>query len=208
MITYLEHLLISYINVLPLELFVFTASIIEEIVAPIPSPTVMVIAGTFASVQGSTLGTLLLLSMLGALGKTIGATVVYKIADHAEDFAMARFGKYLNVSHEDVEKLGSRLGTGVREYFIMTFFRALPFVPSVLISAGSGILKVRMRVFLVATFFGSVIRDGIYLYAGYAGLELLRTFIARSSDIEDFIQITVLGLIVGTVCVLVYRKYK
>lgn len=189
MFSTLETLLLSYATTLSLPTFVFIASIIEEIVAPIPSPTVMLLAGSFARVQEQTLLMLIPLALIGALGKTLGGLVVYLISDRAEDVVMRRFGHFFNVSHEDVEHFGKRLGKGKRDYAFLTMLRALPFIPSVILSVGSGILKIPLPLFIFSTFFGTIIRDGFYLYAGYVGTVVLSKFIAESTHIETYIEI-------------------
>ena len=64
MFSYLETMLISFSNILSVPWFVFIASIVVEVVAPIPSPTVMVIAGSVASVQSYTIQGLLILAFV------------------------------------------------------------------------------------------------------------------------------------------------
>ena len=83
MFTYIETVLMSFVNILSLEVFVFVASIIEEVIAPIPSPTVMVVAGSVAQLQERALFFLIPLAIIGALGKVIGALFVYVLPDTA-----------------------------------------------------------------------------------------------------------------------------
>ena len=189
MFTYLETVLLSFMEVLPLEAFVFIASIIEEIVAPIPSPTIMMLSGSLAQFQGRTLYLLIPLALIGACGKTLGALVVYFLSDRFEDVLMRRFGHFLNVSHDDVEAFGAKLGKGYRDYALLTLFRALPFVPSVLVSVGCGVLKVPLPIFITSTFLGTIFRDGFYLYAGFVGTKVLEEFIATSTHVEEYIVI-------------------
>ncbi len=206
MFSYLEGILVSFANSLPLEVFVGVASFIEEVVAPIPSPTVMLVAGSFARVQDYTLIALVSLAIIGAFGKTIGALVVYKITDRAEDFVMHRFGKFFGVTHEDVARFGRKIGKGKRDYLVMTIFRALPFVPSVLVSVGSGLLKVPMPLFIISTFLGTILRDGFYLYAGYVGAVALGAFIATSTHIESYIEVVAVVVVVYVVARHIYKK--
>lgn len=191
MFTYLENLLLELVHSMPLELFVLVASFVEEVVAPIPSPAVMLVAGVATKSQDNMLFVLIPLAIIGAFGKTLGALVVYSIADKAEDLVMNRFAKFFNVTHADVEKLGSKLGKGMRDYFLMTFLRAIPFVPSVVLTVGSGLLKVPLPLFAVSTFLGTIVRDGFYLYAGYVGTTMFLAFISKTDRIETYIQIAV-----------------
>ncbi|QQR65321.1 VTT domain-containing protein [Candidatus Kaiserbacteria bacterium] len=202
----IETSLLSLVHTLPLEWFVLIASIVEEIVAPIPSPTVMVLAGSAASVQSYGYIGLLFLVCIGAVGKTFGALVVYGVAYHAEDFVLRHFGKFFEITPHDIERLSAKIGTGFRAYWTLTLFRALPIMPSSLVSVGGGVLKVPVRIFVVSAFLGTLIRDGLYLYAGYVGTEALSTFITQSTHIESFVQYGVLGLIVLGCVYFIYKK--
>ena len=204
MFTHLEEILLSFAHSLPLEAFVLIASFVEEVVAPIPSPTVMVLAGSFARVQEYMMPALIVLALIGAVGKTIGAIVVYYITDKAEDVVMNKFGKFFGVTHEDVEKLGKKLGNGFRDYILLTTLRALPFMPSVVVSVGSGLLKVPIKLFIISTFLGTIIRDGFYLYAGYVGATALFAIINQSSSLETVVEVLV---VLGVLAFIGYRIY-
>ncbi|MCF7815531.1 MAG: VTT domain-containing protein [Candidatus Pacebacteria bacterium] len=208
MFLYLEEILISTIHTLSLEAFAFFASFVEEVVAPIPSPTVMVVLGSFAAVQERTLYALVPLVLIGACGKTLGALVVYAIASKSEDFVINKFGRFFNVTQNDVDLLGSKLGNGFKDYVLLTIFRALPFVPSVLLSVGAGLLKIPLRVFVVSTFIGTIFRDSFYLYAGYIGLEALMILIEQSSQVETYIEISVALVVLIGIFVLYMRARR
>ena len=208
MFAYLNQILVSYSQYLPLEYFVIIASFVEEVVAPIPSPTVMMAAGFVAEIQHRAVYALIPLAILGAVGKTMGALVVYAISNVAEDFVMRKFGRFFKVTHEDVEKLGSKLGNGARDYFFLTTLRALPFVPSVLVSVGSGLLKIPLPLFIVSTFFGTIVRDSVYLYAGYVGTQVLNTFVDQTMNIESYIELIAIGVVVVWIVLFILKKRK
>jgi membrane protein DedA with SNARE-associated domain len=207
MFTQLEILLTSLVNSVPLEIFVFVASFVEEIVAPIPSPAVMLAAGLAAEIQEKVLLALIPLAIIGALGKTCGALVVYIISDKAEDLVMRRFAPFFNVTHEDVETFGKKLGNGARDYFLMTFLRALPFIPSVVLSVGSGLLKVPLPLFIISTFLGTIVRDGFYLYAGYVGTSVLLSLVNQTGHLETYVEV-VAGIAFIYVCSRIIRKKR
>lgn len=191
----LEHILLSTIHSLSLEVFVFLASFIEEVIAPIPSPTVMVVTGSFALLQERSLYALIPLSLIGALGKTLGALVVYFITFKAEHVVMHKFGRFFNVTQVDVDRFGSRIGKGKRDYFMLIALRAIPFVPSVIVSVGSGLLKVSLPLFIVSTFVGTIVRDGIYLYAGFVGTVAVTRFVNQSTHLETYIEVIVVAIV-------------
>ena len=208
MFTYIETVLMSFVNILSLEVFVFVASIIEEVIAPIPSPTVMVVAGSVAQLQERALFFLIPLAIIGALGKVIGALFVYVISDKAEDFVLRRFGNFFNVSHEDVEAFGKRLGNGKRDYVLLTVLRALPFIPSVLLSVGSGVLKIPLPLFIFSTFFGTIIRDGFYLYAVFVGTEMLSAFVTQTSHMETYVEVFAAVVVISILVRMYFLKKK
>jgi membrane protein DedA with SNARE-associated domain len=205
MISNIEILLTSLITTLPLELFAFVASFIEEIIAPIPSPTVMILTGAAALVQGYTIPSLILLIFIAACGKTIGALIVYIIADKSEDYILGMFKKFFVVSRDEIAQFGNKLTGGSRDYMVLILIRAFPFVPSVVVSVGSGILKIQKKLYIITTFIGTVIRDSIYLTFGYIGSNALGVFIEHSQVIEHYIEYIVSILIA---CVLIFLSIR
>lgn len=181
----LEVWLLSFADTLPLPLFAALASFTEEIIAPIPSGPVMLVTGSIASIQGYSLPLLALLALVAAAGKLLGSLVVYFVADKAEDVITVRFAKFLGITHAQIESFGKRLGNGWKDYAALTLLRSLPFVPSAVVSFGAGALKVRLRVFIVATVIGSILRDFTFLYFGYIGFGAAEELLARFSSWED-----------------------
>lgn len=206
MFSHLEAVLLSLVHSLPLELFMFIGSFVEEVIAPIPSPSVVLLAGSLASLKGWTIPGLLILSFVGALGKTTGASIIYLITDKAEDFIMEKLGRYFDVTHEDVERFGKRLGHGWRDYLLLTTFRTLPFIPSSVVSVGCGLLKVPFRLFVFATFFGTIMRDGIYLYMGYIGAHIFTSFLNRSASVETMLEFVAIFVFAGIIGYFYFRK--
>lgn len=204
----LENILMSYANTLPLEVFAFIGSMVEEIAAPIPSPTVMLLVGSAAEVQGSGVWGLLPLALIGAAGKTVGAIVVYMVADKAEDFFTNTCGRFFKISKDDIEGLGKKLGNGARDYILLTFLRALPIMPSVILSAGSGLLKLPLRLFVVSTFFGTIVRDFFYLYVGYLGSSALISLVDQSEHAEKYVEIGIVAIAVFAVGLWLYRRHR
>lgn len=197
MFHHLETLLISYAESVPLLVFAPLASFTEELIAPIPSGPVMVGMGSLAAVQGYSLPFLFAIAVVAALGKLAGSLVVYAIADKVEDVFAARLAGFLGIRPEQIERFGARFGNGWKDYALLTLLRSLPFVPSAVISAGSGIIKLPLRLFIVATLAGSIIRDAVFLYAGYAGLAMAGPLLERFSALESFV---LAGIVTTVLC--------
>lgn len=206
MFAHLESILISFSNYMPLEIFAPVASVIEEIVAPIPSPAVMVVTGSLAAFQGKTIYYLIFLALLGSVGKLIGSLFVYFVSDKVEDYFSGILEKFFGVTHEDIESFGKRLNGSYKDYLVMFLMRALPIIPSSVVSIGGGILKIPLRLFIVSTLVGSIFRDFIYIYFGYSGISILGGFLKKSESVESWIQLAVLVFIFSLFAWLYFKR--
>jgi len=186
----------------PLEIFTFLGALSEEIIAPIPSPLVMTLAGSIASSQNKTFLFLLWLAFIGSVGKTIGAYVIYIITDKAEDFIVGKLGKILGVTHNEIERLGKQFdGTG-RDYIFLFLLRFVPIVPTSPISIICGIIKIDLKKYLITSFSGYFLRNMIYLYLGYIGY----SSISQGFDSAESIIKLLLALLIGSVIVYLYFR--
>lgn len=177
---------------IPLELFTFLGTLIEEIVAPIPSPLVMTLAGSIAHAQRQTLFNLAFLALLGGIGKTLGSWVLYYVADRLEDIIVPKFGRFLGVTHKDIESVGKRLDSSWRDDLFIFASRALPIIPSAPVSIACGILKINIRTYLLNTFLGTLVRNVFYLYLGYMGVESYQSLIGGLDKFETVVQLFIL----------------
>jgi membrane protein DedA with SNARE-associated domain len=196
----IQNSLLSLANVLPLEAFAFIGSFVEEVVAPIPSPIIMITAGSVASLQGRSYLGLLPLSLLGAIGKSIGAIILYKLADKAEDIFSSKIGKFIGFSHKDIESLGKYFNKGRRDDIVLLLIRSLPVVPSAPLSLGAGVIKINFKTFVWTTFVGTIIRDASFLYFGYTGVASFNSIVSGLDVVETMVQISIffaLGLLLG-----------
>ncbi len=194
-----------YLHLIPLEVFAFVASFIEEIIPPIPAFPIMVSIGGAAKLQEHDLLFILLLAILSALGKTLGSIIVYHLADRLENVLVARFGSFFNVKPGELEAFGAKLGHGARDYVVLTFIRSFPLIPSAIVTVGAGILRIPLRLFIFATFFGTIVRDGFYLYAGYVGAQMALAYLSDSGHVTKIIEIVV---VFAVVIYLIYRHRK
>ncbi len=138
---------------------------LETVFPPIPSEFVMPFAG-FLAARGSF--HLVGVIIAGTLGAAAGATVLYAVAAWAEDHVVVglirRYGKWLTVSEEDLNRslqLFDKYGAAA-----VFFGRLVPGVRS-LISLPAGMSKMKMARFLAFTAFGSAIWNLLLAGAGY-----------------------------------------
>lgn len=204
LVTYLEQLA----EHVPVELFAFLGSFIEEIIAPIPSPVVMTVAGSMVNANGSPFWYLFVVAVIAAIGKTIAAVILYVIADKTEDVILSKVGRYIGVTHKQVEHIGNRFKGTPRDYITLLVIRSTPIIPSAPISLICGLIRMPIKLFIISTFFGTIVRDFVYLYIGFTSLGAAEEIINGIEGASSIITI-ILGLIgVGVFGFIVYRKYS
>lgn len=208
MFDWLETYLFDLIDTLPLELFVLIGSFIEEVIAPVPALAVMLITGSAAAVQGLSPLDLIPLAIIAALGKTVGAIIVYEITNRVGGMFLTKWGPYFKVSESEIRALGQKLSGTKRDYLFLTFIRAMPVVPSSVVSVGCGLLRIPFTLFLTTTFVGTIVRDGIFLYVGYSGITVFEKLAERSAAVEDLLQTGFIVLVVSVFAYIYYRRSK
>ncbi len=214
MLSDITHWLISYLSsiseAIPLPLFTFLGSIIEEVIAPIPSPLVMTLAGSIAATNQQTLVYLFLIAATGAFGKTLASYLMYLLADKFEDVVLTKFGKFLGVSHREVERIGKHLNKGWRDDVILILLRAIPIIPSAPISIVSGLIKLNIRTFLISTFLGTVLRNVVYLLVGFTGVNATESLIVIFEDFEiiGYIVVIFIALLIFGYVYFQHKKEK
>lgn len=187
------------------ELFALVGSFIEELIAPIPSPIVMTVAGSMVATQGSAFWYLFIVAIIAAIGKTIGSIILYLVADKTEDVVLSRAGRFIGITHKQVEHIGNRFKGTPRDYVTLLLIRSTPIIPSAPISLICGLIALPRKLFIVCTFFGTIIRDFVYLYIGYTGLSAAEEI---SDGIEGASSIVTIILGVVGIAIFGYIVYK
>lgn len=192
-------------NDVPLPLFVMIGGIVEEIVAPIPSPVVNGVAGSIARVQGMGIPAILWICFLSAVAKTAGAWIFYVLGDKFEDAVVPRFGKLIGVKHEDLEHFGGHFDGTLKDDLILFVLRAIPVMPSTPVSLICGILKITMRTYLVSTLAGFFVRGAFFTFLGFSGIAAADALFAGVSSIESMLTVIML---LGVVLILAWLYVK
>lgn len=195
----------GYVSV---EIFALVGSFLEELIAPIPSPFVMTIAGSMVAAQGSPFWYLIIVAIIASVGKTAGAMIWYIIADKAEDVVLGKVGRYVGLTHKQVEHFGARFSGRKRDYITLFLIRATPIIPSAPISILAGFLALPKKMFIITTFFGTIVRDFVYLYIGFSGIEAAKTFIDGTEGISSIVTITMAAVAVAIGAWIIIRKYR
>ena len=189
----------------PLPIFITVGAALEEIIAPIPSPLVMTLAGSLSASAAQPLSYLFYLAIIGSLAKTAASYVVYVISDKAEDVVLTKFGRFLGVSHKEVEKFGAQLSGGWTDNLVMLALRAIPIIPTAPVSIIAGLLKLDVTTFLWTTANGYAFRNYFYLYLGATSIGALESLNAGLDSFEK-VAYLILFVILTVLTLFFYKK--
>lgn len=195
-------------TLMPLDLFVFVGSLIEELIGPIPSTLVMTTAGVLAHLDGRTLVYVAWLALLGSLGKTLGTYVYYIIGDKLEDKLVKKYGGFFGLQHEEIEKIGKRFGSHHwKDGGVLFLLRAIPFFPTIPVSIACGVIKMDWRVYLWATYLGTLLKDFVYVYSGFAGVVAMRRLLRDVIEIHQELNLFIIVLGIGFLVLLYWQRH-
>lgn len=200
--------LISISNYVPLPIFTFIGALVEEVIAPIPSPLVMTLAGSLSFGQNATFLFIVFIALTGSVGKTIGSYFIYYIANKFEHLVVSKFGKYIGVTEKEIELISKQLNKGSKDFFIIAILRAIPIIPTAPVSAVSGLIKLNLKTYLGGTFVGTLIRNVFYIYLGYTSLNALDSLNEGIGSFEKIGYIIVLVLVAGIFLFILKHKKK
>jgi membrane protein DedA with SNARE-associated domain len=202
-------ILFLQVNVLPLgALGVFLASVIEEVVAPIPSALIMTMSG-FLLVSGpvsvGTITSLLLkVALPAALGVTVGSYVVYFEARYGGKFVIEKWGKYIGLYWSDIEKLQNKLSGTKSDELLIAGARVLPIVPSVAISAFCGIIGMNAAKYFLISLVGTFLRGIILGSIGWQVGNVYARYAKVVASVENIVLLSTVFIFIGFVVL----KYK
>jgi membrane protein DedA with SNARE-associated domain len=189
---------------LPLEWFTVVGGFVEELIGPIPSPLVLTLAGSIAADRQSGFWYVILLALLASGGKTAASWLLYLLGDKAEYWIVGKWGEVLGLSHEKVRSWSASFNGGWWDDALIIFLRAVPILPAAPISVLCGVLKIKMRTYLVSTFIGYALRSLFFLWVGYAGTDAYK---AIADDIDASEALLTVGIILASVGLLVWLYY-
>jgi membrane protein DedA with SNARE-associated domain len=207
-ITQITQWLEALIDKVPLPLFVGLGAFLEEVIAPIPSPSLLTLTGSVAASKGLVMYDLLLLSILGAIGKALGGWILYYLGDVAEDVILKKWGKFFGISHTHVENFGKRFHKGHWDIWVLTAIRALPIIPSAPVSIACGIIKLDLKVYLLGTFLGNIPRNLIFMYLGYSGVQIVSQLINHLDRTESLVQLAIFASVLGLIIWSYWKRGK
>ena len=188
---------------------VFTGSILEQIVTPIPS-SLVVLGSSFIIMRGTVLsaGSLEIMffniTLPAALGVTLGSLLYYGICYKIGTPFVERAGKYMGVSVEDLENVEKRVKESKYENLFLFAARCIPVIPSIAISLFCGMIRYNPRKYVLITFSGALVQASILGIIGWQ----FGNFYLTISDSLSFIDNLILIIIVLALIFLIIRKKR
>ncbi|MBI2278983.1 MAG: VTT domain-containing protein [Candidatus Brennerbacteria bacterium] len=193
---------------------VFFLSLIEEIVAPVPSSLALMAAGFFLIPQGENFAAIALPAFLKVIlpasaGLTLGSLFVYSVAFLGGKSAIVRWGKIFGLTWGKLEQAEARFTRGGADEVIIFVLRAVPITPNFLISAVCGIVRYPVKRFIIITFFGGVARAILMGFLGWSVGGAYAQYAAQFSSLSNFI-VMALGIfaVVLVIFALLKRKFR
>ncbi len=203
-ITWLEGFFLNYGA-----LGVFLGSIIEQIIAPIPS-SIVVLGSSFIIMKGSMLSldaieTLFLtVSLPAALGVTLGSLLYYFISYKIGLPFVERAGKYLGVSVDDIHDVEEKVKNSRYDYLILFAARCIPVIPSIAINLFCGLIRYPLKNYIIITFLGALVQAIILGIVGWQVGNVYLILVDEISFLNDIIAL----IIVATIVIYIVKKKR
>ncbi|AUB55415.1 SNARE associated Golgi protein [anaerobic digester metagenome] len=187
---------------------VFTGSILEQIVTPIPS-SLVVLGSSFIIMKGTVLSSgslemmFLNITLPAALGVTMGSLLYYGICYKIGTPFVERAGKYMGVSVEDLENVEKRIKESRYENLFLFAARCIPVIPSIAISLFCGMIKYNPRNYVLITFSGALVQASIL---GIIGWQFGSFYLTISESLSFIDNIILLIIIVAFILLIIKNK--
>lgn len=202
---FLTTTLSSWAEFLPLPWFAFIGAFVEEL-TPIPASLIMTILGSLSAVKENNFFVISALLLIAAIGKEIGYFLIYFIGDKGENLILKKFGRFFGVKHGQIEAIGKHLNKGWRDDLIIFLFRALPIMPTMPVSLVCGVIKVNFRTYMVSSFVGTLVRNALYMWLGFSGVEILDSISNnKMNEISNWLWVVLSIIIIGAILLFIYK---
>lgn len=187
---------------------VMLGAVIEEILVPIPSPIVPMAAGsilvTAEAIPAAFFQIFFLIAIPASIASVISSYFVFGIAYKGGRPVIERYGKYLDVSWEEVQHLEQHFDSGHEKYYV-ALFRAIPIVPLSVISGAAGLFRMDWKTYGIWSFIGMIPRNLVLAFVGWQLKEGYLKIASQIDTLSTLVGIILLGLIGFAIF---YRKFK
>lgn len=192
---------------------VFFGSLLEELIAPIPSPLVMMGAGAalLGKYEGFSLALgwdMTLIAIVGGIGAVLGSYLPFYIGYFGGKPLIAKTSKFTGVSWKSVEKIQAKLENSASDEITITSLRAIPVMPSVLIAVTCGLLRINFFSYTISFVIGGIIRNFVFLIIGWQVGSAYINSASTFENITDWVTKIIVGLGIIGLGYLYWRRSK
>jgi len=176
---------------------VFAGVLIESIIAPLPSPLIIMAAGAILISPSSSLLSILLsivglIAIPAAIASSIGSSLGFEIGFKGGKFLIDKYSWLLGVEYDSIVSLNKKIEK-FNPMATIIILRAIPFMPLSLVSVAFGVLRVKRKTFYLATLIGTFFRAIILGYLGFVGQELYTSLANPLSELENIASIAIVA---------------
>ncbi len=169
---------------IPIFWFAVLGPFLEEALAFIPSPLIMTSVGSVAATQGYPPVVLGLLVAIGTTSKTLASVLWWYAARRFSKESVERWGKYIGIDPHEMQRFQKYLKRSAHDELVLLATRCIPLFPTGAVSIAAGVLHMRLRGFIAASWIGFFFTHSLYAAVGYTGskqLEKILQLIERYS---------------------------
>jgi len=208
--------LIAYIQSIVIEhgaLGLFFAGLIEQIIAPIPSSLVPIMAGFFLLPVNIFFidvlwQSIFIIAFPVVLGMILGSLIIYSLGYWGGKPIIEKNKKWLGLNWEEIEKIKKKIDTSSSDEFTIFTLWALPIMPGVAIAIFCGIVRYPILKYILLTISGMFLRTTVMSLIGWQAGELYYVNVQQISAIENYLLIILGILTLIGIGFLVYKKRK
>jgi len=185
---------------------VFFTFFIAQVIAPIPTElltlaTGFLFLGDFFSLDFFKI-LVFSISIPAALGTTIGSLFVYYIGYFLGKPFLEKWGKFFNLSWREVEKIQAKFEKSHMDETALFSLRVIPFFPMVSVSFVGGLIRFKLKPYLIFTFLGVFVRIIILSFLGWQVGGFYKSYAAFFKGLER------IGLILILLLLAVFILYR
>ena len=171
---------------------------LENVFPPIPSEVILTFGGFMSTYSSLNVILVIIFSIIGSL---FGAIILYYIGiifnvDKLKKMCKTKFGKIIRIKESDIDYASKWFST--KGEYTVFFCRFIPIVRS-LISIPAGSNKMNFLIFIIYTFYGSLIWNSVLVILGKAFGEaypIIQNYVDNFSKIVLLILIFIISFFI------------
>lgn len=186
---------------------VMLGMVIEEVFVPIPSPVIPMAAGAIlvdATGLAALAQILFVIALPASIASVVSSYFVYGIAFYGGKPAIERYGRYLDISWNEVQKLEKHFDHDSEKYYV-ALFRAVPVVPLSLISGSAGLFRMDWKQYGIWSFIGMMPRNFILAVIGWQARDGFMAIASRIDTVSTAVALVAAGAVAA---IIAYRKAR